>query len=98
MTNPLPLAFLLLLQVIIGEVEVRQCAAHYLMLPGRRRVLPSKLQDLVSCAQLVQHRPSAAQYNGSGQFGVHAQCCMSEQLCMQGLVVSACVLLECCYM
>jgi hypothetical protein len=40
MTNPLPLPVLLLLQVMIGEVEVRQCAAHYLMLPGRRRVVP----------------------------------------------------------
>jgi hypothetical protein len=57
MTTPLPLPFLLPLQVIIGEVEVRQCAAHYLMLPGRRRVVPPKLQDMDSCAQLVQHGP-----------------------------------------
>jgi hypothetical protein len=38
MTNPLPLPFLLLLQVIIQDIEVRACAAQYLMLPGRRRV------------------------------------------------------------
>jgi hypothetical protein len=33
MTNPLPLPFLLLLQVIIQDIEVRACAALYLMLP-----------------------------------------------------------------
>jgi hypothetical protein len=38
MTNPLPLPFLLRLQVIIQDIEVRACAALYLMLPGRRRV------------------------------------------------------------
>jgi hypothetical protein len=90
MTNPLPLPFLLLLQVIFGEVEVRQCAAHYLMLPGRRRVVPPKLQDLDSCAQLVQHGLLAAHYSGSGQSCVHEQPCMREQLCMQGLGVAAC--------
>jgi hypothetical protein len=29
---------------------------------------------------------------------VHAQRCMREQLCMQGLGVSACFLIECCYL
>jgi hypothetical protein len=77
---------------------VRQCAAHYLMLPGRRRVVPPKLQDLDSCAQLVQNGPSAAQYSGSGQSCVHEQPCMREQLCMQELGVAACFLLECCYL
>jgi hypothetical protein len=38
MTNPLPLPFLLLLQVIIQDIEVRAWAALYLMLPGRRGV------------------------------------------------------------
>jgi hypothetical protein len=46
-TNPLPLPFLLLLQVIIGGIEVRECAAHYLLLPGRRRVGAPEAQDLV---------------------------------------------------
>jgi hypothetical protein len=56
------------------------------------------VHDLDSCAQHVQHGPSAAHYSGSGQSCVHAQPCMSEQLCMQGLGVSACFLLECCYL
>jgi hypothetical protein len=36
--EPLPLPFLLCLQVIIQDIEVSACAALYLMLPGRRRV------------------------------------------------------------
>jgi hypothetical protein len=38
MTPPLPLPFLLRLQVIIQDIEVRACAALYLILHGRRRV------------------------------------------------------------
>jgi hypothetical protein len=69
------------------------------MLAGRRRVVPPKLQDLDShCAQLVQHGPSTAHYSGSGQSFVHAQPCMRQQLGMQGSGVSACFLLECCYL
>jgi hypothetical protein len=90
MTNPLPLLFLLLLQVFIGEVGVRQCAAHYLMLPGRRSVVPPKLQDLDSRALLVQRGQSATYYSGSGQLCVHAQPCLSVQLCIQGLGDAAC--------
>jgi hypothetical protein len=51
---------------VLKKAEVRQCAAHYLMLPGRRRVVPPKLQDLDSCALLVQHGSSATHYSGSG--------------------------------
>jgi hypothetical protein len=48
-------------------VEVRQCAAHYLM-PSRESLdaegwWPPKLQqDLDSCALLVQHGSSATHY------------------------------------
>jgi hypothetical protein len=101
MTNPLPRPVLLLLQVFIGDVKVHECAAHILMLSGRRSMVPPKLQDLDSCALLVQHGPSdpIAATHWVRQPCLHAQPCLSVQLCLQGWVdaAAACfILLECC--
>jgi hypothetical protein len=60
------------------------------MLPKRRRVVPPKLQDQDSRAQHVQRGQSATHYSGSGQLCVHAQPCLSVQLCIQGLGDAAC--------
>jgi hypothetical protein len=60
---------------------------------GKRDVvqdIQQKLQDQDSRAQLVQRGQSATYYSGCGQLCVHAQPCLSVQLCIQGLGDAAC--------
>jgi hypothetical protein len=103
MTNPLPLPFLLLLQVIIGRSLDAASMRSPLLdppwtqkggapeAPGSSAPGSSGVRSQDSHAQqVVQRGQSATHYSGSGQLCVHAQLCLSVQLCIQGLGDAAC--------
>jgi hypothetical protein len=92
-TNPLPLPFLLLLQVIIQDIEVRACAALHLMLPGRRSKgwCPGSSWTWRAMIYLFSIDSQRRIAVGQGQPCLRAQPCVSEQPCMQGKGVTACL-------
>jgi hypothetical protein len=70
--TPLPPPFFRLLQVILRDVEVRACAALYLLLPGRGRAGAPEAPATGWAAFYMSTAEPATSYKHSGCAAVHA--------------------------